>query len=94
MAYRVRGHSDVLTDQLQIDSGKRLESEYDVRAFTYLNDALEQEPTVTFVCNPTSLHVKAALAAVRAGSHLFVEKPLSHNLDEVQTLISAAESQA
>src|SRR5262249_19596141 len=45
---------------------------------------------VTFVCNPSSLHVPVALAALGAGSHVFVEKPLSNNTNNVDVLIAEA----
>jgi predicted dehydrogenase len=51
-----------------------------------LERALAAGPLATLVCNPTSLHLRTALAAARAGSHLFVEKPLSHDLEGVAEL--------
>ncbi len=33
------------------------------------------------VCNPTSLHVKTALVCLRAGAHVFLEKPLAARFD-------------
>jgi predicted dehydrogenase len=48
--------------------------------------ALARRPFATLVCNPTALHQPTALAAARAGSHLFVEKPISHSLDGVAAL--------
>ncbi len=48
--------------------------------------ALARRPFATLVCNPTALHLPTALAAARAGSHLFVEKPLSHSLEGVAAL--------
>ena len=41
---------------------------------------------VVLVCNPNNLHMKTALLAARAGCHLFIEKPLSHNLKEIEKL--------
>lgn len=54
--------------------------------------ALDRRPLATLVCNPTALHVPTALSAARAGSHLFLEKPLSHRLEGVGEL--AAEVRA
>ena len=44
-------------------------------------------PRAVLVCNPTALHVPTALAAARAGAHLFLEKPLSHDLEGVADLV-------
>ena len=86
-AYRVRGHSHVLTDQLEVESDADVESKYGVHVHRDLGSALAQNPTAVFVCNPSSLHIPTAMAAAEAGCHLFVEKPLSHSLDGVEALI-------
>jgi predicted dehydrogenase len=78
----------VLTDSLQTDGPFDLEHRYDIRVFTDLGEALETSPDATFVCNPSSLHIPVAMAAAAAGSHLFVEKPLSASLDGVDDLDS------
>jgi len=41
---------------------------------------------VVFVCSPNNLHIKHALMAAKAGCHLFIEKPLSHSLNNVEKL--------
>ncbi|MFA6171599.1 MAG: Gfo/Idh/MocA family oxidoreductase [Patescibacteria group bacterium] len=41
---------------------------------------------IAFICNPNQLHVEAALACAKAGCHLFIEKPLSHKLENVEKL--------
>ncbi|HEY7575693.1 MAG TPA: Gfo/Idh/MocA family oxidoreductase, partial [Thermoanaerobaculia bacterium] len=60
------------------------------RVFENLEEALAQNPDVVVVSNPTSLHVETALAAVRAGAHVLVEKPLSHRLEGVESLATEA----
>ena len=42
--------------------------------------------SIVFICTPNHLHIKHALMAVRAGCHIFIEKPLSHNLKGVAEL--------
>ncbi|MFA6947249.1 MAG: Gfo/Idh/MocA family oxidoreductase, partial [Pedobacter sp.] len=51
-----------------------------------LGKALARKPIAMIVANPTSLHMAAALAAAEAGTHIFLEKPISHNLDGVEKL--------
>ncbi|OGY44944.1 MAG: hypothetical protein A2729_04145 [Candidatus Buchananbacteria bacterium RIFCSPHIGHO2_01_FULL_39_14] len=46
---------------------------------------------VVFVCVPNYLHLKYALLAAKAGCHLFIEKPLSHNLAGVSKLIKTCQ---
>ncbi|RLD18663.1 MAG: hypothetical protein DRI36_00805 [Caldiserica bacterium] len=40
----------------------------------------ESKPFVSFITNPTSLHVETAYKCALAGSHLFIEKPISHKV--------------
>ncbi len=47
---------------------------------------------VVCICNPTSLHVETALAAVEQGCDVFIEKPLSHSfiqIDDLESLLRA-----
>ena len=63
-------------------------AELGVQPFSDFDEALEHlRPDVVLVCTPPALHVPQALAAVRSGAHVFVEKPLSHSLDGVDELI-------
>jgi predicted dehydrogenase len=62
------------------------------REFFDLDEALATRPDVVLVTNPTGLHVDTALRAVRAGAHVFVEKPLGDSLDGVAELLSAAQT--
>jgi len=50
------------------------------------------KPDVVFICTPPVDHMEQALLAVRSGADVFVEKPLSHTLDCVQTLKAEASS--
>src|SRR2546421_1481478 len=93
LAYRKRGLTRVLNPDMTVRSGADLESTYGIRPFDNLDAALAQRPDVVFVTNPNSEHVPVALAAARAGCHLFIEKPLSHSLDRVDELIALVEEQ-
>ncbi len=46
------------------------------------------KPDVAFITNPTNLHVKTAIQCAHLGMHLFIEKPLSHSLDNIDMLES------
>jgi len=55
-----------------------------------LDAALNEQPDVVLVTNPTSLHVETACQALHAGAHVFVEKPLGHELNGVAELLCQA----
>jgi len=92
LAYDPRPNPPVLTDQLKIEEGASLEKKYNLRIFPDIEQALAQKPQAAFICNPTSLHIAAAIQAARAGCALFIEKPLSHNLEQVDELIDMVEN--
>lgn len=76
------------------DPARREAAEADAGAHaTYADhrEALKAEtPDAVLICTPPVLHVAQALDAVRAGAHLFVEKPLSHDLGGVEELLQEA----
>ena len=95
LAYRVRRQTHVVTPALGVDRDRNVENEYRIRTFPDLNEALAQKPDVAFVCNPSSLHVPVALACLNAQCDIFVEKPLSNSMRELDVLIrTAAEKKA
>jgi predicted dehydrogenase len=61
--------------------------------FTSLSEALEEKPDVAFICNPTHLHLETAITCAKSGCHLFIEKPLTHDLSQVKTLNTVLEMQ-
>ncbi len=89
-AFRVRRERQVVSDTLQVVHGEDVESKYDVRVHEELDEALARRPDVVFVTNPSSLHVDITRRALAAGAHVLVEKPLSHSLDGVASLIAEA----
>jgi predicted dehydrogenase len=51
--------------------------------------ALAHKPDAVIVSNPTALHLDVAIPAARAGCHLLLEKPISHNMHGVDRLEKA-----
>jgi len=72
---------------------KQLASELGVDTVENLEQGWERKPDVVIIALPTSLHVPLALEAARRGSHLFVEKPLSDRLDNVDNLLEMVRQQ-
>lgn len=57
-----------------------------IKPCSSFEDGLRQSPDAVFVLNPTKLHVPAAIQAINANCHVFIEKPLSDSLDQVDEL--------
>jgi predicted dehydrogenase len=93
VAYRVRRERQTLDDNLQVVAGVDLEQKYGVSVCSDLTQALASRPDVVFITNPSSLHVPVALEAARQGCHLFIEKPLSHSLTQINELMALCDEQ-
>jgi predicted dehydrogenase len=67
-----------------------IDSQYpDVRTVRSVEEAFaEQSFDIVFVCSPSIHHMKQALIAVENGCDIFVEKPLSHSMKDVDILLS------
>ncbi len=91
IAWRARGGGPVLNADMTVRVGTEIESSYGVRSFARLEDALAERPEIAFITNPNVMHVPTALAAARAGCHLFIEKPLSHDEAGVAALLTEVE---
>ncbi|WP_374615148.1 Gfo/Idh/MocA family protein [Sphingorhabdus sp.] len=59
--------------------------------FSTLSEALAFGPQLSIVANPAPFHLPIATALAECGSHLLVEKPLSHASAGVAQLIALAE---
>lgn len=71
-----------------------VKEELGLPTFTSLSEALAARPDVVLVATPTSSHVPVALQAAQQGCHLFIEKPLSHNLEGVDDLLALVKSKS
>jgi predicted dehydrogenase len=92
LAYRVRGDSPTLTDSLAVEPGDSIDLKYGLKVFADLDAALDKGPDAVLICNPSSLHLPVALKAARAGSALFIEKPLSSTSEGTDELIDLVET--
>lgn len=57
-----------------------------IRLYDSYEDGLADRPEAVFICAPTREHVPMAMAALRAGCHVFCEKPLSDTTDGLDEL--------
>ncbi len=52
-----------------------------------LEDAISIKPDIAIVASPASSHIETGLDLAKEGIHLFIEKPLSDDLEKVDELI-------
>lgn len=68
------------------ENAKKVAADFNLRAFTSLEELLEAVDVVDIV-TPTISHFSLAQRAIRAGKHVFIEKPLTHTVEEAQELL-------
>jgi predicted dehydrogenase len=62
-----------------------------VQEFEDIDAALDTNPDVAFITNPTHLHVETAIMCARGGCDIFIEKPLSNDREGTQELCSVTD---
>jgi len=69
---------------------KKVGLKYRVPFYTDYRDLLRRKDIdLTVICTPNGFHYPMGMAAVRAGKHVLLEKPLAINLKEADDLIRA-----
>ena len=58
-----------------------------------LSSLLQAELDAVYVCTPPDSHAEYALAAIAAGKHVLVEKPMAATVADCETMIRAAQAQ-
>ena len=73
-------------------SQQRLRQEFGINNLhTDLDAALAAEPVdAVFICTPNNLHAEYALKCLRAGKHVFVEKPLALTVADADEMVRTA----
>jgi predicted dehydrogenase len=76
---------EVAADQVNDLSGDRPKTYPDFR------ELLEKEkPEIVIIASPDHWHALQTIAALKAGAHVFVEKPTGHTVNESRAMLSAA----
>lgn len=61
----------------------------DIPVETDIKAALAHQPDAVIISNPTALHLDVAIPAALAGCSIFMEKPVSHNMERIPELKNA-----
>lgn len=79
------GHRVAATDA-SADSRKWAAENLGVQVFENADAGLAQKPQAALICTPPSTHLELAEKAVKAGAHVFIEKPVSDALGGIARL--------
>jgi UDP-N-acetylglucosamine 3-dehydrogenase len=82
----------VAVSDLNEDAARSLGERYEADYYGDVETLLKREDVeMVSICTPTVTHAKIALAAMEAGKHVLVEKPMTSTVAEAESLIAAAE---
>ena len=85
------GRSDVILCESNENRAKEVAERYGIRWESNFAQVLEKEsPACIVLCTPAPAHVPMALQALEHGSHVLMEKPLSVDMHQRDTLAEAA----
>jgi predicted dehydrogenase len=90
---RLQGHAEVTiacdNDEAR---GRLMEEEFGISRFTtdYRQVVSDDEVDLVLIATPMTSHAPMAMAALEAGKHVLVEKPMGVSLEEGQQLVEAA----
>ena len=59
-----------------------------LKEFDTYQEALEQKPDVVVISNPSAYHLNYTMKAIEYGCNVYLEKPVSHDIDNVDNLLS------
>ena len=76
---------DTNSKQLQ-----KTRDEFNIKTYDNVDEAFNEKYDLIFVCTPPSLHIQLAMKAIENKSHVFIEKPISHTIDDVEKLLNLA----
>lgn len=81
---------EVFASDISEENRKWVEENLQIKTFESAEDALREKPNAVLVCTPPNTHISLALLALKKKAHVFIEKPLSHELKGVDKLINIA----
>jgi predicted dehydrogenase len=67
-----------------------VKEKYNAEIYKDVDEALENKPDAVLICTPPNLHIPMALKAIEYNAHIFIEKPISNNLEKVNYLLDEA----
>lgn len=69
-----------------VENGKKIEAEFGYKYFENFDDLLDQIEMLDIV-TPTLYHYEYALKAIAKGLHFFIEKPVTHTLEQAEEIL-------
>ena len=88
---RELGITKIFAFDLRPDRRSEVRSRFGIETVETLDAAWERRPDVAVITAPTALHIPLALHAAMQHCHLFIEKPLSNDWNNIERLLRLVE---
>ena len=72
------------------DLSKKIGIKFKIKSFNSLNELLKECDAIS-IATPASHHYKVAVQALKYNCHLFIEKPITNNIKDAESLITLSE---
>lgn len=86
-------HNITLWDPIKENAEKHAEKYPGMKVVATFEEGLAEKPDAVFVCSPPALHMAQAEAAIKAGCHVMVEKPLALDMDSLLRVMRLAKEE-
>ena len=76
-----------ISNDLQVDYSVNIMDKYSIKSFSSLADGLKWHPDLAIVSTPSHYHVEPTIQLLGEKIPVFLEKPVSHNYDNLDKLM-------
>ncbi len=85
------GFENLIAFDILPETRRVVERELRIPVLERIEELWARKPDAVFIASPTNQHIEQAIMAARQGCHLFIEKPLSHSLSQIDILLHEVE---
>lgn len=92
ITYHIPEAEVAMVTDVRVDAAQALAEKYGIPAFSadYMDIVNNPEIDAVLVCSPTPTHADIAIASMRAGKHVFCEKPVDLTIEKIQKTAQVA----
>jgi myo-inositol 2-dehydrogenase/D-chiro-inositol 1-dehydrogenase len=91
VAYRIPSARILAIADVNLAAAQQVAAQFGIPTATDDPAAVLENPGIdaVFVCSSTDTHAQFTIAAAKAGKHIFCEKPIAHDLAEIDAALAA-----
>ena len=85
-ALRAKNSPGEISNNLRYNQNINIVKKYKINLIKKIEDLKGINIHISFICNPSSMHVNSAIECAKMKSHIFIEKPLSDSPKKISEL--------